>query len=549
MMMVIRTGIKKKSVKMFQDALISGLVPADQLKIDIMIKNVSNSELNDLFAAVVETTSQGVCLITDHKKIAYVNDAFCNMVGCSREDVLGRALVELLCSDAAVTFTEKQKERLQGKLKDNYELCFVHGKTKKFIYTMANVSPIFDRNGNFLFSLGMLSDITEMKRIQSELDKNLARLEKAQRMAHLGFWEVNFKTNEIWWSKETSLIFGSQTPISLEEYYKLVHPEDRHKVLTARLNAMETKKSYKLQFRIIKPGGEVRHILNVNEIELDEEGVPVKLLGTSHDITEQVHKDLLVQDQRAQMIASSKLSTLGEMAGGIAHEINTPLAVVLLNAESLLKEIGEVLGSQGAAYKRVKKIISVTDRIAKIVSGLKTFSRNAERDPFVSESLNKIIEETLQLCQEKFKMNGVQVHVVQEELDLWLDCRSTQISQVLLNLLNNAFDAVSSLPEKWIRIEVRRKNDLVDISLTDSGLGIPWQMKDKIFNPFFTTKEIGQGTGIGLSTSKGLVESHHGSLWIDSMHVNTCFIVRLPLKQTALRQQDEVMNRSISWGL
>lgn len=148
-------------------------------------------------------------------------------------------------------------------------------------------------------------------------------------------------------------------------------------------------------------------------------------------------------------------------------------------------------------------------------------------------SVNAIIEETLSLCREKFYNHGIQITVnIELELTYMVECRSVEISQVFLNLLNNSHDAILDLNEKWIKIDVKDSGEYVEVSITDSGSGIPKEIQDKMMQPFFTTKEVGKGTGLGLSISRGIIDSHQGKMYIDPNNKNTCFIIKLPKVQS-----------------
>ena len=236
--------------------------------------------------------------------------------------------------------------------------------------------------------------------------------------------------------------------------------------------------------------------------------------------------ELLSQKARAEYTA--KLASLGEMAGGVAHEINTPLNVILL----LTEQQHDIMQSEPfdgtAMTKSITKIEETTNRIAKIVRGLRTFARDGQKDPIETVPLQLIIENTLALCLEKFKLNNIEIRMTEPFPEVNLQCRPVQVSQVFLNILNNASEAISVLPEKWISIDVRKLRHAVEIRFTDSGHGIPSDIESKIFGPFFTTKEIGKGTGLGLSISRGLVEEHQGQMFLDSSGRHTSFVVRLP---------------------
>ena len=137
------------------------------------------------------------------------------------------------------------------------------------------------------------------------------------------------------------------------------------------------------------------------------------------------------------------------------------------------------------------------------------------------------------MCHERFKTNGVNL-TVGEVPDVFIRCRATQISQVLINLLNNSYDAIETLPEKWVKVELDAGSERARIRIVDSGLGIPLEIRDKILNPFFTTKEIGKGTGLGLSVSKGIIDEHGGVLSVPENVKNTTFEIELHIAGDAL---------------
>lgn len=264
---------------------------------------------------------------------------------------------------------------------------------------------------------------------------------------------------------------------------------------------------------------------------LGEEGRAKYLLGISEDITERTLARRQLEEHQKMLLISAKMSALGEMAGSIAHEINNPLLVILGKAEQLR----EVLARPGADPAQVEEVIgkieTTAKRISKIVKGLRTFAREGEKDPFQLVSVAALVEETLSLCTQRFLNHGIRVDVGAIPEGLAVQCRAVQVSQVLLNLLGNAFDAVDNAVEKWVRLDFVVHGNELHLYITDSGPGIPPEIRDKIMQPFFSTKEIGKGTGLGLSISKGIIEDHRGKLALSSAGPNTQFIVTLPLRQ------------------
>jgi signal transduction histidine kinase len=237
-----------------------------------------------------------------------------------------------------------------------------------------------------------------------------------------------------------------------------------------------------------------------------------------------------ITEQQQKLVHSSKMSSLGEMAGGVAHEINTPLSIISMRVEQLEESLAE--GDFDPEYykKNLEAIKNTNDRIAKIVKGLSFFARDGHKGNTQPTTLLSIIDDTLSFCSEKFKHNDVQLIFDRSNpcAQLAVDCRAVEISQVILNLLNNAYDALEFVDPKWVKIDIKNLDDFIEVSITDSGSGIPMDVQEKILQPFFTTKEVGKGTGLGLSISKGIVEEHRGKFFIDNSSTNTKFVVHLP---------------------
>jgi len=245
----------------------------------------------------------------------------------------------------------------------------------------------------------------------------------------------------------------------------------------------------------------------------------------------QESKNMIIQQQQT-LIATAKMSALGEMAGGVAHEINNPLSIISMKAEQLSECLEEGDLDQEIFKDALGAITRTTQRIAKIVAGLRFFARDGQREAFQFSPLKNLIEETLSFCREKFSNHGIDIEMPETlASSLTIECRAVEISQVLLNLFNNSFDAVQECERKWMRVAVEDHPHFVKIAVTDSGSGIPLDIQGKIMQPFFTTKEIGKGTGLGLSISRGIVESHKGKIYVDNDCPNTCLVILLPKVQ------------------
>gem|GEM_PF-3205681 len=245
-------------------------------------------------------------------------------------------------------------------------------------------------------------------------------------------------------------------------------------------------------------------------------------------VIERQNTRLREKEQMAAMATSSKLAALGEMAAGVGHEINNPLTATLLGVEWIQTELKKSEINKDGINKVLQQMKNACVRIAKIVAALKMIGREGSGDPLVEVSIKEIVEDTLILCQAGFKGRNVKLHVKGFAEGSKLMCRPVQISQVILNLLSNAFDATAGTPHAWIKLEGKDLGDELEISVIDSGHGIPPHVAEKIMRPFFTTKPAGKGTGVGLSVSRKIVEDHGGRLELDMDHPHTRFVVRLP---------------------
>jgi len=253
------------------------------------------------------------------------------------------------------------------------------------------------------------------------------------------------------------------------------------------------------------------------------------ILAVSLDTEEKKQIERELFRQREQIEANAKLVYLGELSNGIAHEINNPLSIIVGKINLLMKrlEMDKTPSSLEPLRIELGTIGKAADRILKIVSSIRTLSRDDRKDPFKLVSVADLIEDALSLCRSRLKEYGISL-TVNAEAGLELPCISNQLSQVLLNLIGNSIDALQPLEQKWIKINARLRNEWVEVLISDSGLGIPTSIRDKIMNPFFTTKEIGKGTGLGLSNSFSIIDYHFGKIYFDHSKPNTTVVIKLP---------------------
>lgn len=272
-------------------------------------------------------------------------------------------------------------------------------------------------------------------------------------------------------------------------------------------------------------------VTSINGLKNDLSATSRKLQVLNMDLENKViERTRLLDEERARSMQSAKLASLGEMAGGIAHEINNPLAIISSVIQFLKKSIDRKKLTDEILIESITTIEATVLRTSKIIKGLRTVSHSSENFEKSPTMIKDILDDVLGLCTEKFKNHGVRIEIpsIGSYSDKLIECDRVQLSQVLINLLGNSFDAIYESDEKWVRIELNEDSNFEIIKISDSGPGIPEEIVQKIFNPFFTSKEVGKGTGLGLSISRSIMTKHKGSIEIDTSSLNTCFILKLP---------------------
>jgi PAS domain S-box-containing protein len=371
----------------------------------------------------------------------------------------------------------------------------------------------------------MAHDITERKRAAEALENSEASLAAAQRMAHLGSWELDLKDpgninlNELRWSDETYRIFGhkpGEVKVTSELFFNSVHPDERQRVGSAVAEALRKSSAYEIEHRIILPNGEERHVRERGEVVIDEAGKPVQMRGIVMDITER-------RQLGEQLRQSQKMEAIGQLAGGVAHDFNNILTVIHGHASLLLVDKSM---SKGAA-RSAQQIAQAAERAAGLTRQLLTFSRRQVMQPRRLD-LNEVVSNmTMMLGRILGEDIALQLNYWPQPAFILAD--ASMIEQVLLNLVVNARDAMPKGGQLAIKISAStvrersqaypiesRAGEFICLTVTDTGCGINPEDLRRIFEPFFTTKEVGKGTGLGLATVYGIVNQHKGWIEVDS---------------------------------
>ncbi len=298
------------------------------------------------------------------------------------------------------------------------------------------------------------------------------------------------------------------------------------------IQAVVTTRLKKLRLRMIGTGSEKISVESKWFKQKDE----INDLFESYEAMDKQNKDLIesqgeeLKIRQASAIESARLAALGEMASGVAHEINNPLAIIQGSALLLKGQLDKPYQKE-IFQKQIDRIEKMVFRAKHIIDSMKLSARDGSDDPVEFITLSQVVDDCIILSEARMAKIGVEFKVEFGEMaDLKIAVRRAQFSQVMVNLLNNAVDAISGLEKKWIRLEARFDEKNVYLDVIDSGAGITPEIKEKIFRPFFTTKGVGKGTGLGLSLSKKIVQDFKGDLDVDQSYPNTKFVITLPFE-------------------
>jgi PAS domain S-box-containing protein len=399
-----------------------------------------------------------------------------------------------------------------------------------------NSVPVDGRDGRYVIST--FSDITLLVRAAEEHRFVLD-------VIGVGVWKVNLKTNEQVWDRQMYQLYGvdaQNSAIDFNSWREFFSEESKLSVDEGFKKIHMGSDTFSSNLEISLPSGEKKILGCRGQVGRNKEGEPVMIYGINWDRTKETELEKDLELERAKSLHTAKLASIGQLAAGVGHEINNPLAI-LSGLITMTEHMFLNGGPDVDLSDKFRKMETSVVRISNIVRGLRTFARSdraevTEFDPFI------MVNETVDFLKEIYGREGVVITIEQKKRPLTISANRGRLEQVLVNLLSNAKDASCGKSERKINVSVHAETDEFEIVVEDNGSGIRPEIREKIFEPFFTTKDVNLGTGIGLSLVNTIVKEHEGKIELKSeVGTGTEFRIKLPLKSKNIQAVNEPINK------
>ena len=482
--------------------------------------------------------SPDAILLIDNDVFVDCNQAAMKMLGISAKSEILEAHPSSWSPpfqpDGCASF-EKGKVLMRAALEHGFQRFeWLHERPNGEIFPVeVSLTPMIHKGKMVLHVLWR--DLTEVKRQQMKLEHLNTRLTLALRAGGFGVWDFDLSSRVLFWDDQMFAMYGvdkTKFGQTYDAWVSAVHFDDIGPANAELESAIAGKKEYDTEFRVVWPNGSIRHIKALATVQRDASGAPLRVVGASWDITKQKKDEQVLN----KIQHAAKLVTLGEMAAGMAHEINQPLAGISLAAKMITKMKEKNVLTDSDLHDALNDIQTSVTRASKVITNVRQFARQ-DNAAFRLIDLNETLTAAMILMGEQLRVLGIDVTVeLGKDLPPILG-EPFQLQQVWINIISNARDALdekdtSQKYAKKMRIssEPAKDQGRILVRISDNGAGMSEEVRKKIFEPFYTTKPVGKGTGLGLSITFGILSAHKANVEVESAHQEgTTFIISFPV--------------------
>lgn len=503
---------------------------------EVVVEDISKSkkleeELKDSeirFRHIVEQANDGILVVGEENRIELANKTAAQITGYSLETLAGLNFYDLFDEKNQV-FIKKMLEngKVHGELRVCTELEFINarGESKEAEICFTAVKDRQGAQKTYVY----LRDISANKRIENELRKANDFLRNLIENSVDGIIAADMKGKIIIFNKSAEKLLGYKAEEAINNVHiTQLYPPGVAKEIMRRLRSADYGGVGRLetsQFTLISKTGEEIPI-NISAAIIYENGKEIASFGIFTDLREKIKMERQLQETQLQLLQSEKMASLGKLAAGVAHEINNPLGGILIFSKMLLEE----LPADDPRVEDLERICQEATRCKEIVKGLLEFARQTSYKMEPTD-LNRALQQGISLLENQALFHNIRIIKDLEPNLPLIMANASQLNQVFMNIILNAAEAMQGQGTLTVRTQLGPGKDTVLIEFTDTGCGIKEEHLTHIFDPFFTTKEVGKGTGLGLAMSYGIVEKHHGRIWVKSKEgEGATFFIELPIR-------------------
>ena len=365
--------------------------------------------------------------------------------------------------------------------------------------------------------LSVVRDITDRKQAEAALRKTQERYALATAAGGVAVWDWNLETNEFYIdpSLKAMLGYGDDIGNRLDDWIKMMHPDDVSAVLAhARDHVGSDSPYYEVEHRMVHADGSIRWFLNRGSAVRRDGGGGVRIVGTETDITRRKESERALRETEAELFRISRLTELGEFTASIAHEVHQPLTAITLNARACITTLNAAQTDTIEMRAAVDEIIEASAKATEVIRRNRELFKH-HRVQKVRLDLGTVIMDTLELTAARRKSSNVQLATMVPTRLPPIDGDRVELQQVLLNLIANSIEAMESVEPRLRAIRIVASavpsQGAVQVSVSDNGIGLDGVDMERIFSRFYTTKT--NGTGVGLSLCRSIIDAHGGRLW------------------------------------